>query len=614
MSEDKQPAEGKRNDSGDESGGGRRFTPPQGPLAQERKPLGTLTMLLLSVLVGIVGGLGAIVFKAIIAFFHNLFFFGQLGLTYDPNAHIDPSPIGIFIIFVPVIGAVLVTWIINTMAPEARGHGVPEVLNAIYYENGHIRPVVVLAKALASAISLGTGGSVGREGPIIQIGSAFGSTLGWLVNTPTSQRILLIGAGAGAGIAATFNAPIGGVAFAIELLLVSISARTVSLVAIATVTATYIGRLYSGLDPSFPVAQIAHFEGHLTTLYALVLCVPLGVIIGVAAALFIHGLYWTEDLFTNHFKNDYVRHMAGMLIVGILMYVILRTVDHYYVAGVGYSTVMDVLEGVLSNPALLLLLFVAKLLATFLTLGSGASGGIFSPSLFFGATVGSACGYVLLVFFPHIPIEPVVFAVAGMAGMVSAATGAVMTAITMIFEQTRDYGAMIPIITTSAVAYVVRMYITTESIYTLKLTRRGNAVPQGLQAAVSAAHNARTMMSKDFQLLEIDEISQWQSEYRPGQGPRYTVITRGEDVVGLARAELIYLLRDKDPSAVIDQNIFMVAANTPWPVVVRGLRAKETDVAFVSNARRSRKTKDLVGIITSREVAETARRSSAFYE
>ncbi len=152
-----------------------------------------------------------------IAFFHNLFFLGKLSVFYESSVHTAASPWGALIILVPVIGAIGVTWLVQTFAPEARGHGVPEVMDAIYYNKSIIRPVVAVIKSLASALSIGSGGSVGREGPIIQIGSAFGSTVGQWLRIPAWQRTTLIAAGAGAGIAATFNTPIGGVLFAAEL-------------------------------------------------------------------------------------------------------------------------------------------------------------------------------------------------------------------------------------------------------------------------------------------------------------------------------------------------------------------------------------------------------------
>ncbi|WP_435104474.1 chloride channel protein [Arhodomonas sp. AD133] len=575
------------------------------PRSQAR-PLPDLVLFVLALAIGVVGGVGGIAFSAAISLIHNLFFNVQLSLDYATDAHIAPSVLGAAVILVPVVGSLIVTWIVNTLAPEARGHGVPEVLNAIYYQGGRIHPVVALAKAVASAVSIGTGGSVGREGPIVQIGATFGSVLGQLVRMPARQRVVLIGAGAAAGIAATFNAPIGGLAFAVELLLVSISARTVATVAMATVTATYIGRLYAGVGPSFNVPELTVFSDHAMGLLALALCIPLGIILGVASAGFIRSLYAMEDLFDRFIPNTYLRHATGMLGVGLLLYALLLYTGHYYVAGVGYATVIDALSGALQDPAFLALLFAAKLLATGLTIGSGASGGIFSPSLFLGATLGAAFGQLMAMLFPQAAINPAMFAVAGMAAMVGGTTGAVVTAITMIFEQTRDYGAMLPIITCVSLAYVVRMRLTPESIYTLKLARRGVSVPQGLQAAVAAVHTARTMMSRDFEIVDIDDLANWQRHFHPDEAARYTVVTRGDEVLGLARPELLYLLPDRDPETVVDRSIFPVVAQTTWPTIMRGLRAKNSELALVFSRRNRYGAKSLIGVITHREIARTA--------
>ena len=170
-----------------------------------------------------------------------------------PASFTPANPWGPLVILVPVIGGIGVTWIVSNFAPEAKGHGVPEVMDAIYYKQGIIRPVVAVVKSLASALAIGTGAAVGREGPIIQIGSALGSTLGQLIRMPAGQRITLVAAGAGAGIAATFNTPIGGVLFAIELMLPEISVNTFLPVALATGTATFIGRLFFGPQPAFIV-------------------------------------------------------------------------------------------------------------------------------------------------------------------------------------------------------------------------------------------------------------------------------------------------------------------------------------------------------------------------
>jgi CIC family chloride channel protein len=565
-------------------------------------------MVCLALLVGVFGGIGSVLFRAIIAFCHNLFFFGRISLDYDPLTHTAASPWGALIILVPVVGAVIVTWIIKTLAPEARGHGVPEVMNAIYYREGRIRPVLVGAKAVASAISIGTGGSVGREGPIIQIGSAFASTLGQIINMPARQRVVLVSAGAAAGIAATFNAPIGGLAFAIELMLVSISARTVSLVALATVTATYIGRFYTGMHPTFNVPGLVNIAyDHVLTFYSLLLCVPLGLIMGLVATLFIHSIYWAEDHFDAKIKNQYLRHMSGMLMVGVVIYLLMQTTSHYYVDGVGYATIMDILTDTLTNPGLLLALFAAKLLATSLTLGSGASGGVFSPSLFLGATFGAAFGAVMAPLFPSAHLDPVIFAIAGMAAMISGTTGAVITAITMMFEQTYDYSAMLPVIITVALAYAVRSHLTPESIYTLKLVRRGVTLPRGLQAAVSSSRVAASIMSRDFQVIERDNLSEWQATHRPGESPRYTIIAESGQLYGIARDELTYLMDTTDLENLVDSNIFMVTAMTAWPVLMRGIKKTQSDVVLVMRRRRSNDVKDIIGVITAREIFAATR-------
>jgi len=187
------------------------------------RAIGLVRLSLLAVVVGIVTGFGAVLFRDLIGFIHNVLFLGKFALQYDANQFTPPSPWGALVILVPVVGAAIVTFLVSNFAPEAKGHGVPEVMDAIYYGGGIIRPVVAVVKSLASAFAIGSGAAVGREGPIIQIGSALGSTLGQIIRMPPGQRIILVAAGAGAGIAATFNTPIGGVMFTIELMMPEVS-------------------------------------------------------------------------------------------------------------------------------------------------------------------------------------------------------------------------------------------------------------------------------------------------------------------------------------------------------------------------------------------------------
>ncbi len=318
---------------------------------------------------------------------------------------------------------------------------------------------------------------MGREGPIIQIGSAFGSTLGQIIRMPQGQRITLVAAGAGAGIVATFNTPIGGVMFAVELMMPEVSVRTFLPVAIATGTASFIGRLFFGEQPAFVVPLPPLKHAGLGAALLLFLYAFLGVITGLAATGFVRGLHFLEDQF-DKIKGPYARHVLGMLLVGLVMYGLQVNLGQYYVEGVGYATVQAIVFGQLSTAWLLALLFLCKLFATTTSVGSGSSGGIFSPSLFMGATIGGAFASALIALHVPLAINVPVFAMVGMAAMVGGGTGAAMTAVTMIFEMTRDYSIVLPMILAVALSLGVRRVLSPESIYTLKLSRRGHRVPK----------------------------------------------------------------------------------------------------------------------------------------
>ncbi len=575
-----------------------------------QQPLNTSWMMLLAFLVGIIGGFGAIVFRGMIGLVHNLSFNGTFSVIFNANEHAAKSIWGAGIILVPVIGAVIVTWLTQKFAKEARGHGVPEVMDAIYYREGKIRPAVAVIKAIASSISIGTGGSVGREGPIIQIGAAFGSTLGQIIKMSARQRIVLIAAGAAAGIAATFNAPIGGLAFAMELMMVTLSAVNVALVATATVTATVISRAFLGIAPSFDVPNLATPMAHALNPVTIILFIPFGIVLGAAAALFIHSIYWCEDRFDNAFKNPYIRHMTGMFALGVMLYLFMHFGGHYYIEGVGYSTILDILRNVITNPWFLILLFLAKLLATSLTLGSGASGGVFSPSLFLGAALGSAFAIFAQHLFPGYNINPTLFAVAGMAAMVAGSTGAVLTAIAMTFEQTRDYADILPIMITVALTYAVRVRITNESIYTLKLFRRGHVVPQGLQAAISVNRRARHLMNKDFTLVELGTLSEWLTKQADHASAKRTIVYENDEIIGVIRRELSYLRSDVDIEKLIDKNFVIVSANSTWPVILRTMQEHKSPVVLVSHSLRAKKASDIVGIISQHELLASSHKTA----
>jgi len=554
-------------------------------------------MAVLGILVGVVAGFGAWIFRLLIGVVHNFLFLGEFQLHYDANLHTPAGPWGIGIILVPVIGAVVVTFLVNTFAPEAKGHGVPEVMDAIHYNDGRIRPQVAVVKSIASAISIGSGGSVGREGPIIQIGAAFGSTLGALTGLPPRQKIILVAAGAGGGIAATFNAPLGGVLFAIELLLLSVNARTLLPVALGTMTATYIGRWLLTTTPSFDVPDLVLPDFHLVQGWALLLFIPLGVVMGLVCLAFVRGIYWAEDRFDGLIRNPYLRHATGMLAVGVMIWLMLRYAGQYYVEGVGYATIMDVLQGMLSDPLFLLLLFALKFVATCLTLGSGGSGGVFSPSLFMGATVGAAFGIVCHSLFPGLAVGVPVFALAGMAAAVGGTTGAVLTATVMVFEMSLDYRAILPVLITTVIAYGLRKRFSADSIYTLKLTRRGHVVPEGLQAAFDDSRRVRDVMGAAWRVARADAPAD-----HAGEGGKGMIVVERDGLIqGLVPAQAAH--GGRPLSELMSTRLLFVPPEAPLLDTLRLMHGEGADHAVVMRAPEGRQAGDVVGILGPAEIA-----------
>ncbi len=572
-------------------------------------------------MVGIVTGFGAVFFRALIGLVHNLLFLGHASFAYDASLFTPPSPWGLFVILVPVVGSIGVTFIVNTFAPEAKGHGVPEVMDAIYYQNGIIRPVVAVAKSVASALAIGSGAAVGREGPIIQIGSALGSTLGQVIAMPMAQRITLVAAGAGAGIAATFNTPIGGVMFATELMMPEVSVNTFLPVALATGSATFIGRLFFGSQPAFTVpGQLAALPtGSGVAVTLLVLYAVLGAIMGAAAALFVRSLQWVEDLF-ERIPGSYLRHALGMLLVGLLIYALFISAGHYYVEGVGYATVQAVLAGHLASGGFLLLLFACKMFATNVSLGSGSSGGIFSPSLFMGASLGAAFAGLIGMVLPGVPVSLPAFAMVGMGAMVGGGTGAAMTAVTMIFEMTRDYNIVLPMILAVALSLGVRRILSLQSIYTMKLVRRGHAMPRGLHANLFLVRSARDVMLRDVAILDASTtFAAFLSLSESAGGLRHVVVTRHGRIMGVLRVNMD--MRRAVGAADAEVTLGELARPTFTVVredaatfdVITRMRRKNATMALVIPSAGYPEAGRILGVITREQIADSVASSIGLY-
>jgi CIC family chloride channel protein len=436
---------------------------------------------------------------------------------------------------------------------------------------------------------------------------------------PAGQRIALVAAGAGAGIAATFNTPIGGVMFAIELMLPEVSIDTFLPVAIATGTATFVGRWFFGDSPAFHVPSLQTMPVDSNALIVLILFALLGALSGVAAAGFIKGLHFSEDLF-DRIKSRYWRHILGMLIVGLLMVGLLRIFGQYYVDGVGYATVQAILAGQISIFWLLALLGLCKAFATSVSLGSGSSGGIFSPSLYMGAALGGAFAALWNFMGLHIQLNVPAFAMVGMGAMVGGGTGAVMTAVTMIFEMTLDYSIVMPMIVAVAMSIGARRVLSRETIYTLKLVRRGRAIPKARHANMFLVRSAREVMDSDIQVLPAEEsFDEYLRQPAHAGRLRYVVVTDKGHLFGVIRVNtgLRRGLENANTGVslgeVANRNFTVVREDETAFDVIRRMWRRNAIMAVVVRGSGVPRGNDVAGVITKEHVADSVADSVKAY-
>ncbi|MER7985273.1 chloride channel protein [Streptomyces noursei] len=455
-------------------------------------------VLVLAIAVGAGAGLGSIVFRWLITTFTHLFAghadYANAGGSANPHL---PWLGAAFVVIAPVVGGLLYGPLVDRFAKEARGHGVPEVMLAVAQRGGRINPQVSVVKALASALCIGSGGSVGREGPIVQIGSALGSTLGRFAKVPEDRMRLLVACGAAGGIAATFNAPLAGVFFAMELILGTFSAEAFGATVLASVTASVIGRAAFGNNafltlPPFHVEHLAQYG----------LFAALGVVAGTVGVGFTRILYWIEDACDWAWRGpEWLRPAVGGLLLGL---VLLALPEMY---GVGYPVLEKATQGGYVI-AFLLLLLVGKVVATSLTIGIGGSGGVFAPSLFIGAMLGAAYGTAAGHFLPSAAGNPGAYALVGMGAVFAGASRAPITAVVILFELTGQYSIILPLMLAIVLATATSRLLSRDTIYTLKLRRRGidlhAPVPHatlGTQAVATVMETLPAPLSADADLV-----------------------------------------------------------------------------------------------------------------
>jgi CIC family chloride channel protein len=509
-------------------------------IASFRKSEYTVTITL-AIFIGLLGGFGAIGFRLLIQAFQGAFY----GSGTDLLKIVSSIP-WYWKILIPAIGGSVVGPLIFFLAREAKGHGVPEVMEAVAMRSGIIRKRVVIVKSLASAISIGSGGSVGREGPIVQIGSAIGSAFGQVLRVSGNRLRNLVGCGAAAGIAATFNAPIAGAIFALEVILGEFEMGTFGPIVLSSVMATVVSRGFLGNYPAFTIPEYKLISPWEIPAYLI-----MGFLAGLVALLFTQALYKSEDLWEELRVPEYAKPALGGLAIGAL------SLFFPQILGVGYETITAGLLGTVPWSLLLILVF-AKIAATSLTIGSGGSGGVFAPSLFIGAMMGGMYGHVVHELFPSVTASSGAYSLVGMGAIVAGTTHAPITSILILFELTDDYRIILPLMMTCIISALTASQLKRESIYTMKLVRRGIDVRAGREVSILKSLPVRDFMVRDVAIVsEMMPLSSLLHLIKESTSSYFPVVNSKEELVGVISLRDIRhtLLEESLMDLVIAQDI-----------------------------------------------------------
>jgi CIC family chloride channel protein len=571
------------------------------------QPPETVVLMGTSLLVGVGAGLGAVLFRWLIGLVHTL--------SFDGLANVLPFLGDYVLIVAPALGGLIVGPLIYFFAREAKGHGVPEVMEAVALRGGRIRPIVAVIKSLASSLCIGSGGSVGREGPIVQIGSALGSTLGQVLHMSDERIRNLVACGAAGGIAATFNAPIAGVLFALEVILGEFSVRYFSTVVISAVTASVVGRVAFGNVPAFAIPLY-----ELISPWELLFYAVMGLLAAFVAVAFTRILYLFEDLF-DAWKRfpEYLKTPIGGALLGLGGLLFLRAnlnlglgVPGEPVAffGVGYEAMEWSLIGQGTIPILLALMAI-KLVATSLTIGSGGSGGVFAPSLFIGAMLGGAFGHVVHDLFPTVTAAPGAYALVGMAAIFAGAARAPITSIIILFEMTDDYRIILPLMLATVVSTVLAEHLSKESIYTLKLSRRGVRLERGRDIDVMQGVLVGEAMTTAVDSVSADmDLQALELAFHETHHHGFPVLDDQGDLVGIVTLQDLARARERGPLSgrqvrdIATRSVLTVHPDEPMWQALKRLGTRDVGRLPVVDRRNPRR---LVGMIRRSDIVRAYR-------
>lgn len=491
-----------------------------------------LFVIMAALVIGTLAGFGTIVIRALIQEISALAFFSGENILESIKA--TPWYLRILI---PTLGGLIVGPLLHFFAREAKRSGVPDVMHSVILRGGYIRPRVALIKALTTSITIGTGGSVGREGPIVQIGSSIGSTIGQLFKVSSQRMKTFVGCGAAAGIAAAFNAPVAGALFAVEIILQDFAFAQFSPIVISSVMATVISHGFKGNFAEFIIPEYT-LNSYTEMWFYLVMAI----IIAVIAVAFIKTIYFSEDFFEKRIKlPPYFKPAIGGFLVGCI------AVFFPEIMGVGYESINNALHGHTIGKLALLLVLI-KILSTSITIGSGGAGGIFAPSLFLGAMTGVSFGSVLNSIFPQTAADPGAYALVAMGGLISAVTHAPITAIIMIFELTNNYTIILPLMMTCIVSTAISSTLTRESVYKLALVRRNVHLKTGSERNIMKNLFVKDIYTKSVETLsESQTFDQLIDRLLTAKDPYFPVLAQSGQLSGIISLNNIKeILYDKD--------------------------------------------------------------------
>jgi len=429
----------------------------------------------------------------------NLSFYGTFSIAPSSPAN---NNLGLFVIIVPVIGGLIVGIMAKYGSAAIRGHGIPEAMEQVLTNESKIKPIITILKPISSAISIGTGGPFGAEGPIIATGGAFGSVAGQIMHITAAERKVMLTAGATAGMAAIFGTPIAAVLLAIELLLFEFSPRSIIPVALACVTGAAMHFALFGSEAVFAMPDIP-----APTALALLTYIFLGALLGVLAALVSKSIYFIEDLFEKLPVHWMWWPAIGAVAVGIVGYFA------PYTLGVGYSNISDLLSGELTMQLVLGLCFL-KFISWAISLGSGTSGGTLAPLLTMGGAFGVLMGIFVMKVFPSLGINLPTCALIGMAAMFAGASRALLTSIVFAFESTMQPHGLLPLLGACIAAYFVSFFLMKHgTIMTEKINRRGVHTPDAFEPDVLQRVKVESVIDEDVNILSAEnclgDVKEW---------------------------------------------------------------------------------------------------------